>query len=76
MQLGKDFIKALKQIEQEKGLSSEIIISSLEAALVSSYRKHRWGNQNVEVHIEPETARWFFTRSSKSAKRSRTRIPR
>jgi N utilization substance protein A len=54
MQLGKDFIKALKQIEQEKGLSSEIIISSLEAALVSSYRKHRGGNQNVEVHIEPE----------------------
>ena len=54
MQLGKDFIKALKQIEQEKGLSSEIILSSLEAALISSYRKHRGGNQNVEVHIEPE----------------------
>ena len=54
MQLGKDFNKALKQIEQEKGLSPEIIISSLEAALISSYRKHRGGNQNVEVHIEPE----------------------
>ncbi len=54
MHLGKDFTKALKQIEQEKGLSSDIIVSSLEAALVSSYRKHRGGNQNVEVHIEAE----------------------
>jgi N utilization substance protein A len=51
MQLGKDFVKALKQIETEKGLPIEIIASSLEAAMVSAYKKYRNGNQNVEVHI-------------------------
>jgi N utilization substance protein A len=51
MQLGKDFIKALKQIEAEKGLPIEIIASSLEAAMVSAYKKYRNGNQDVEVHV-------------------------
>ncbi|MDR1915394.1 MAG: transcription termination factor NusA [Synergistaceae bacterium] len=51
MQLGKDFIKALKQIEVEKGLPIEIIASSLEAAMVSAYKKYRNGNQDVEVHV-------------------------
>jgi N utilization substance protein A len=51
MQLGKDFIKALKQIEAEKGLPAEIITSSLEAAMVSAYKKYKNGNHDVEVHV-------------------------
>jgi N utilization substance protein A len=51
MQLGKDFVKALKQIEAEKGLPAEIITSSLEAAMVSAYKKYKNGNQDVEVHV-------------------------
>ncbi|MDR3254368.1 MAG: transcription termination factor NusA [Synergistaceae bacterium] len=51
MQLGKDFVKALKQIEVEKGLPAEIITSSLEAAMVSAYKKYKNGSQDVEVHI-------------------------
>ncbi|MDR1650411.1 MAG: transcription termination factor NusA [Synergistaceae bacterium] len=51
MQLGKDFVKALKQIETEKGLPIEIIASSLEAAMASAYKKYKNGNQVVEVHI-------------------------
>jgi N utilization substance protein A len=51
MQLGKDFIKALKQIETEKGLPIEIIASSLEAAMASAYKKYKNGNHVVEVHI-------------------------
>ena len=54
MQLGKDFIKALKQIEAEKGLPVEIITSSLEAAMVSAYKKYKSGNHDVEVHINTE----------------------
>ncbi|MDR3332066.1 MAG: transcription termination factor NusA [Synergistaceae bacterium] len=53
MQLGKDFIKALKQIEVEKGLPVEIIASSLEAAMVSAYKKYKNGNQEVNVHLSP-----------------------
>jgi N utilization substance protein A len=52
MQLGRDFLKALRQIEEEKGLPIEIIASSLEAALVSAYRKHKGGDQNLEVHLD------------------------
>ena len=52
MQLGRDFVKALHQIEEEKGLPVGIITSSLEAALISAYRKHRGGNQNVEVNLD------------------------
>ncbi|MDR1508310.1 MAG: transcription termination factor NusA [Synergistaceae bacterium] len=51
MQLGKDFIKAFKQIEAEKGLPIEIITSSLEAAMASAYKKYKNGNHIVEVHI-------------------------
>ncbi|MDR2780782.1 MAG: transcription termination factor NusA [Synergistaceae bacterium] len=51
MQLGKDFIKAFKQIEAEKGLPIEIITSSLEAAMASAYKKYKSGNHVVEVHI-------------------------
>jgi N utilization substance protein A len=54
MQLGKDFVKALRQIETEKGLKEEVIAASLEAALVSAYKKYKGGNQNAEVHIDLE----------------------
>ena len=55
MQLGRDFVRALKQITTERGLSPEIVASSLEAALVSAYRKYQDGNQDVEVHIDLES---------------------
>ena len=55
MQLGKDFKKVLKQIEEEKGLSEETIVSSLEAAMVSAYKKFKGGNQHIEVHIDIES---------------------
>lgn len=51
MQLGKDFVRALKQIEAEKGLPADIIASSLEAAMVSAYKKYKNGSQEVEVHV-------------------------
>lgn len=55
MQLSKDFKKVLKQIEEEKGLPEEIIISSLEAAMVSAYKKYKGGNHNAEVHINVDS---------------------
>ena len=55
MQLGKDFKKVLKQMEEEKGLSEEIIVASLEAAMVSAYKKYKGGNQTAEVHIDVDS---------------------
>jgi len=47
-------MRALHQIEEEKGLPISIIISSLEAALVSAYKKNYDGNANVEVELDLE----------------------
>jgi len=54
MQLGRDFARALAQITKERGLSQEVIASSLEAALISAYKKFQGGNQDVEVFIDTE----------------------
>mgnify|MGYP000886278525 CR=1 FL=1 len=54
MQLGRDFIRSLTQITKDRGLSPEVVVSSLEAALISAYKKYRGGNQEVEVHIDTE----------------------
>ncbi|HDQ93240.1 MAG TPA: transcription termination/antitermination protein NusA, partial [Synergistetes bacterium] len=55
MQLGRDFLRALKQITQERNLSMEVISSGLEAAMISAYRKYRGGDHNVEVFIALES---------------------
>src|SRR6056297_812134 len=52
MLLGRDFVRALKQLTSERGLPEEVISSSLEAAIISAYRKYRGGNQNIEVFID------------------------
>ena len=55
MQLGRDFVYALNQIADERGLDPALIVSSLEAALISAYKKYQGGNQEAEVHINLET---------------------
>ena len=54
MQLGKDFAKVIQQIGEEKGLSEEIIVSSLETAMVTAYKKFKNEKQNIEVYIDAE----------------------
>ncbi|MDO5754800.1 MAG: transcription termination factor NusA [Tissierellia bacterium] len=51
----KDFIKALNDIEQDKGISKEIIFDALEKALVKSYEKNYDDNANVNVTMDRET---------------------
>ena len=55
MQLGRDFVQALNQIAEERNLVPELIVSSLEAALISAYKKYQSGDQRVEVHVNTET---------------------
>ena len=55
MQLGRDFVRALNQIAEDRNLSTDLIVSSLEAALISAYKKYQGGNQDAEVHIDLET---------------------
>ena len=55
MQLGRDFAHALNQIAEDRNLDPGLIVSSVEAALISAYKKYQGGNQEVEVHIDLET---------------------
>ncbi len=55
MDLGRDFLKALRQLIEERNISEDVVISSLEAALASAYRKFREGNTEPEVKINRET---------------------
>ena len=50
-----EFIKALDDIEKEKGVSKAILLEALEAALISAYKKNFGSSQNVEVIIDAET---------------------
>ena len=50
-----DFFSAIEDLEEERGISSEVLIETLENALVSAYRKNT-GNQvaNVKIKLNPE----------------------
>ncbi|OPJ57131.1 transcription termination factor NusA [Alkalithermobacter paradoxus] len=50
-----EFIEALDQLEKEKGVSKEILIETIEAALVSGYKKNFGSYQNVRIQIDRET---------------------
>nr|PZN05287.1 MAG: transcription termination/antitermination protein NusA [Bacillota bacterium] len=50
-----EFIEALDQIEKEKGISKEILLEAIEAALVSAYKKNYGTAQNVKVNIDRAT---------------------
>ncbi len=52
-----EFIEALEEIEQEKGISKDIIFDALETALISSYKKNFGSSQNVEVEIDKNTGK-------------------
>lgn len=52
-----EFIEALGQLEKEKGISKDILIDAIEAALISGYKRNFHSAQNVRVDIDRETGR-------------------
>ena len=50
--MSKEMLNALNTLEAEKGISKEIVIDALEAALVSAYKRHYGQSQNVEVQFD------------------------
>lgn len=53
-----DFLVAVTQLSAEKNLPKEVVISAVEAALVSAYRKDNFApNQNISVKINPTTGK-------------------
>lgn len=52
-----EFIDALNQLEKEKGISKEVLIEAIEAALISGYKRNFHSAQNVRVDIDRDTGR-------------------
>lgn len=50
-----DFIEALSDIEREKGISKDLLIDAIEAAMISSYKRNFNTAQNVRVDIDKQT---------------------
>jgi transcription termination factor NusA len=50
-----DFIEALAEIEREKGISKDVLLEAIEAALISSYKRNFNTAQNVRVDINRNT---------------------
>ena len=52
--MNREFIRAIEELEKEKGVSKEILIEAIELALVSAYKKNYGTSQNVRVSIDKE----------------------
>ncbi|MDQ0416881.1 N utilization substance protein A [Croceifilum oryzae] len=52
-----EFIEALGQLEKEKGISKDILIEAIEAALISGYKRNFHSAQNVRVDIDRMSGR-------------------
>jgi N utilization substance protein A len=53
-----DFVLAITQLAAEKNLPRETVLSAVEAALASAYRRDSFApNQNISVKINPNTGR-------------------
>ena len=51
-----ELIRAVRQLEEEKGLSTDVLVEAIEAALLSAYKKN-FGQaaQNIRVELDRET---------------------
>ena len=52
---GKEFIKALKNITEEKGISEDVVFEGMEQALITAYKKNFKSKTNVKVDINRNT---------------------
>lgn len=55
--MNQEFFQALRDLEKEKGIGTEIILEVIEGALVSAYRKNFGSLQNVRVEIDPDSGK-------------------
>lgn len=52
---GEEFIRAVKLVTEEKGISKDIIFEGMEQALVTAYKKNFKNKTNVKVKIDETT---------------------
>ncbi|MBQ1490043.1 MAG: transcription termination/antitermination protein NusA [Eubacterium sp.] len=52
--MNREFIEALEALEKEKHISKDVLLETIESALVSAYKKNYGTSQNVRVVIDEE----------------------
>src|SRR5215217_2202101 len=50
-----EFYAAIAQIASERSLAKDVILESVEAALISAYKRMTGSDQTVTVHIDPQS---------------------
>jgi len=50
-----EFIAAVTQLCNEKGISKEVVLSAIESALISAYKRNFGTSQNVTARVDPVT---------------------
>jgi N utilization substance protein A len=50
-----EFLEALRDLEKEKGITVDVLLEAIEAALLSAYKRNFGSLQNAKVHIDRET---------------------
>lgn len=53
--MNSEFLEAIHALEKERGISQEVLIEAIEAALLSAYRRNFGTSANARVHIDRET---------------------
>lgn len=52
--MSKELMDAFSALEKEKGISKEVIVDAMEAALLSAYKRNYGQSQNVEVNFDEQ----------------------
>lgn len=52
-----ELVGALNELERERGISKEILVEAIEAAIVSAYKRHYGSAENVRVALDERTGR-------------------
>ena len=67
--MSSEILNAIARLEEEKGISREVLIEAIEAALVSAYKRNFNQAQNVRTISTWKRVRCMFTREKKWWKR-------
>jgi len=51
----KELIEALEELEKERGIKKDIILESIETALVTAYKRNFESSENVKVTMDGKT---------------------
>lgn len=54
---GLEIVRALDDLQRERGISKEVLLEAIEAALVQAFKRHYGSAQNLRVGIDPDTGK-------------------